>query len=299
VLSGQNTYSGSTAFNTLQSVGILGVGSSSIVTSGSLVSGPLGTGTLTLSNGSFVMAHGAARSVANPVSWPAAATVNFGGDYDLTFSGSIALGTTTSQNTIDNVASPGATLIFDTLTANSVTSGGLTVAGRGNTTIGAIASSNASNSMTISKNDTGTLTLGAGPFANRGNTTVSGGVLLLSTTAAVTGTNARPYTVSAGGAVATGFALAVVTFAIVFGAFAANVLYGAMRAVPTAQIETAEAFGMTRRQTFWRILVPQMWVYALPGLSNLWMVLIKASPLLFLLGIQDIVYWARELGGAA
>ncbi len=94
-----------------------------------------------------------------------------------------------------------------------------------------------------------------------------------------------------------GFALAVLTFALVFGAFAANVLFGAMRAVPRAQLETAEAYGMSRRQTFWRVLVPQMWVYALPGLSNLWMVLIKATPLLFLLGVEDIVYWARELGG--
>ncbi len=94
------------------------------------------------------------------------------------------------------------------------------------------------------------------------------------------------------------FGLAVVTFAIIFGAFAANVLYGAMRAVPRGQLETAEAYGMSRRQTFWRILVPQMWVYALPGLSNLWMILIKATPLLFLLGLKDIVYWARELGGS-
>ena len=95
-----------------------------------------------------------------------------------------------------------------------------------------------------------------------------------------------------------GFSLAVLTFAIVFGAFAANVLFGAMRAVPRGQMETGEAYGMTHRQTFWRILVPQMWVYALPGLSNLWMVLIKATPLLFLLGVEDIVYWARELGGS-
>ncbi|CTQ31642.1 Histidine transport system permease protein HisQ [Jannaschia rubra] len=95
-----------------------------------------------------------------------------------------------------------------------------------------------------------------------------------------------------------GFALAVVTFAIVFGAFAANVLYGAMRAVPRAQVETAEAYGMTRRQAFRRIIVPQMWIYALPGLGNLWMVLIKATPLLFLLGVEDIVYWARDLGAA-
>jgi polar amino acid transport system permease protein len=95
-----------------------------------------------------------------------------------------------------------------------------------------------------------------------------------------------------------GFTLAVLAFAIVFGAFAANVIYGAMRAVPRAQMETAEAYGMSHRQTFWRILVPQMWIYALPGLSNLWMILIKATPLLFLLGVEDIVYWARDLGGS-
>ena len=93
------------------------------------------------------------------------------------------------------------------------------------------------------------------------------------------------------------FALALIAFALVFGAFAANTLHGAMSAVPRAQIETAEAYGMTRGQAFRRVLLPQMWVYALPGLSNLWLILVKATPLLFLLGIQDIVYWARELGG--
>jgi polar amino acid transport system permease protein len=94
------------------------------------------------------------------------------------------------------------------------------------------------------------------------------------------------------------FSLALLAFALVFGAFAGNTLYGAMRAVPKAQTETAEAYGMTRRQAFRRVLLPQMWIFALPGLSNLWMILIKATPLLFLLGIQDIVYWARELGGS-
>jgi len=94
------------------------------------------------------------------------------------------------------------------------------------------------------------------------------------------------------------FGLAVFTYAIVFGAFCGNVLYGAMNAVPRPQLETAAAYGMSRRQVFWRILVPQMWVYALPGLSNIWLILIKATPLLFLLGIEDIVYWAREIGGS-
>jgi polar amino acid transport system permease protein len=94
------------------------------------------------------------------------------------------------------------------------------------------------------------------------------------------------------------FFLAVFTFALVFGAFVANVLFGAMQAVPKSQLETAEAYGMNHSQVFRRILVPQMWVFALPGLSNLWMILIKSTPLLFLLGIEDIVYYARELGGS-
>ncbi len=93
------------------------------------------------------------------------------------------------------------------------------------------------------------------------------------------------------------FTLALLAFSIVFGAFAANVIDGALRSVPRAQLETAEAYGMTPRQVFRRVHLPQMWVYALPGLSNLWQILVKATPLLFLLGIEDIVYWARELGG--
>lgn len=95
-----------------------------------------------------------------------------------------------------------------------------------------------------------------------------------------------------------GFTLALVAFAIVFGAFAANTLKGAMDAVPKGQIEAAEAYGFTRGQIIRRILLPQMWIYALPGLGNLWQILVKATPLLFLLGIEDVVYWARELGAS-
>ena len=90
----------------------------------------------------------------------------------------------------------------------------------------------------------------------------------------------------------------MIAFSIVFGAFAANTLYGALQAVPDSQLETARAYGLSDNQVFRRVHLPQMWTYALPGLSNLWMILVKATPLLFLLGIEDIVYWARELGGS-
>jgi polar amino acid transport system permease protein len=93
-------------------------------------------------------------------------------------------------------------------------------------------------------------------------------------------------------------ALACVSLGIVYGAFAANVIHGAMQAVPKGQLEAAAAYGFTPRQVFWRFQVRQMWVYALPGLSNVWMLLLKATSLLSLLQIADIVQWASRLGAA-
>ena len=90
--------------------------------------------------------------------------------------------------------------------------------------------------------------------------------------------------------------LACVSLGMVFGAFAANVIHGAMQAVPKGQLEAAQAYGFSPRQVFWRFHVRQMWVYALPGLSNVWMLLLKATSLLSLLQISDMVQLADRLG---
>ncbi|MBD8066698.1 ABC transporter permease subunit [Devosia sp. PTR5] len=90
--------------------------------------------------------------------------------------------------------------------------------------------------------------------------------------------------------------LASVSLGIVYGAFASNVIHGAMRSVPKGQLEAARAYGMSAAQVMWRIHIRQMWVYALPGLSNVWMLIIKATSLLSLLQIADIVLWADRLG---
>jgi len=92
--------------------------------------------------------------------------------------------------------------------------------------------------------------------------------------------------------------LACVSLGIVYGAFATNVIYGAMQAVPKGQLEAAAAYGFSRRQVFWHIQVRQMWVYALPGLSNVWMLILKATSYLSLLQIADIVLWAGRLGAS-
>ena len=90
--------------------------------------------------------------------------------------------------------------------------------------------------------------------------------------------------------------IACLALGIVFGAFAANVIRGALDSVPASQLETASAFGLTPRQIFWRIHIPQMWIYAWGGLTNIWVLIIKATSLLSLLGIQEAVFWAKELG---
>lgn len=92
--------------------------------------------------------------------------------------------------------------------------------------------------------------------------------------------------------------LACVSLGIVYGAFVANVVAGALRAVPAGQLEAARAYGMTRMQVLRRVHIRQMWVYAMPGLSNVWMSLIKATSLLSLLQIMDFVTWAQRLGAS-
>ncbi len=90
--------------------------------------------------------------------------------------------------------------------------------------------------------------------------------------------------------------LASVSLGLVYGAFVANVVFGAMNAVAPGQLEAARAFGFSPSQLRWRIQIRQMWVYALPGLSNCWLLLIKSTALLSLLQIADIVQWAQRLG---
>ncbi|HWA18829.1 MAG TPA: ABC transporter permease subunit [Devosia sp.] len=92
--------------------------------------------------------------------------------------------------------------------------------------------------------------------------------------------------------------LAGVSLGIVYGAFAGNVMSGALDAVPRGQLEAARAFGMSRLQILFRIHLRQMWIYALPGLSNCWMTLLKATSLLSLLQILDPVALAHRLGAA-
>lgn len=76
----------------------------------------------------------------------------------------------------------------------------------------------------------------------------------------------------------------------IYGAFATEVFRGAFLAVDRGQIEAAQAYGMNRALAFRRIILPQMWRYALPGLGNLWMVLLKATALVSVIQLPELMY---------
>ncbi len=81
----------------------------------------------------------------------------------------------------------------------------------------------------------------------------------------------------------------VIALSLIFGAYATEVFRGAIQAVPRGQIEAARAFGMTSFGMFRRIILPQMWRIALPGVGNLFMVLLKNTALLSVIGVQELM----------
>jgi arginine transport system permease protein len=76
---------------------------------------------------------------------------------------------------------------------------------------------------------------------------------------------------------------------LIFAAYGAQTLRGAFLAIPPGQREAAQALSLSPRYTFLRVLLPQAWRYALPGLGNLWLVLLKDSALVSLLGLSDLM----------
>ena len=86
------------------------------------------------------------------------------------------------------------------------------------------------------------------------------------------------------------FAAGVGTIGIVFGGYMTETFRGAILAVPKGQIEAGVACGMSRITIFLRVIWPQMVRYALPGFSNNWLVQIKSTALVSVIGLQDVVY---------
>ncbi|MBN8291534.1 ABC transporter permease [Rhodobacter sp. NTK016B] len=95
-----------------------------------------------------------------------------------------------------------------------------------------------------------------------------------------------------------GLAAGIGVLGVVQGAYATEVLRGAIQSVPRGQLEAARAYGMTRAQTFRRVTFPAMLPLALPGLSNLWLIATKDTALLAIVGFSELTLETRQAAGA-
>jgi His/Glu/Gln/Arg/opine family amino acid ABC transporter permease subunit len=84
------------------------------------------------------------------------------------------------------------------------------------------------------------------------------------------------------------FVAGVLVIGFVYGAFATEVFRGAFQSIPKGQIEAAMACGMSKSQVFWRIKLPQVWRFAIPGLGNVWLVLLKATAIISVIGLPEL-----------
>lgn len=92
------------------------------------------------------------------------------------------------------------------------------------------------------------------------------------------------------------FLSGVLTLGFIYGAYFTETFRGAFQSVPAGQLEAAVAYGMGRWQVFRRVLFPQMMRFALPGIGNNWQVLIKATALVSIIGLVDIVKVTQDAG---
>ncbi|KPB52381.1 Amino acid ABC transporter permease [Pseudomonas coronafaciens pv. oryzae] len=89
------------------------------------------------------------------------------------------------------------------------------------------------------------------------------------------------------------FAAGVIALGICFGAYATEVFRGAILAIPKGHREAGLALGMSRSRILFKLVLPQMWRIALPGLGNLFMILMKDTALVSVIGLEEIMRHAQ------
>lgn len=91
----------------------------------------------------------------------------------------------------------------------------------------------------------------------------------------------------------------VTALSLLFAAYAAQTLRGALNAVPGGQRQAAQALGLPPLHTFFRIVLPQTWRHALPGLGNQWLILLKDTALVSLIGVHDLMHQAKMISASS
>lgn len=91
------------------------------------------------------------------------------------------------------------------------------------------------------------------------------------------------------------FLCGVIALALLYAAYASQTLRGALKAVPIGQWESAQALGLSQSRIFFRLIMPQMWRHALPGLGNQWLVLLKDTALVSLISVNDLMLQTKNI----
>ena len=91
------------------------------------------------------------------------------------------------------------------------------------------------------------------------------------------------------------FLCGVIALSFLYAAYASQTLRGALKAVPVGQWESGQALGMKKAAIFFRLIMPQMWRHALPGLGNQWLVLLKDTALVSLISVNDLMLQTRSI----
>lgn len=94
------------------------------------------------------------------------------------------------------------------------------------------------------------------------------------------------------------FLAGTLTIGFIYGAFCTEVFRGAFASIPVGQSESAKALGMSSALMYRRILLPQVMFFALPGLGNVWLVLIKATALISIIQLDEIMRMAKIAANA-
>ena len=94
------------------------------------------------------------------------------------------------------------------------------------------------------------------------------------------------------------FTAGVLVLSLIYGAYFTETIRGAIMAIPVGQMEAGMAYGMNAWQIFRRITFPLMMRFALPGIRNNWLALSKATAVVSIIGLEDVVRIANQAGAA-
>jgi len=94
-----------------------------------------------------------------------------------------------------------------------------------------------------------------------------------------------------------GLVAGIVVLGVVQGAYATEVLRGAILAVPPGQIEAAKAYGMPPLMLMRRVTFPLMLMNAVPGMANLWLIATKDTALLAIVGFSELTLMTQQAAG--